>query len=79
MLVFSRNISAGITVERVLLCELTGKHNDLVLLDGQDLIIAADSSRSPAHQAPNPLPPKRPFNYPPALAADGPVFYYSWQ
>jgi len=80
MLGFSRSISAGITVERVLLCELTGKHNDFVLLDGQDLIIAADSSRSPgSSRLPGTpyTPPKRPFNYPSALAADGPVFYYS--
>jgi len=48
MLNFSRGIAAGITAERVLLCELTGRHNDLILLGGDGLIISTGSSDPPA-------------------------------
>lgn len=80
MLYFSRGIAAGITAERVLLCELTGRHNDLILLGGDGLIISTGSSGSPgSSRFPGTpyKPPVRPFAGPPARGAEGPDLYYS--
>ncbi|HON33445.1 MAG TPA: NFACT family protein [Synergistales bacterium] len=80
MLNFARGIAAGITAEKLLLCEFTGKHNDLVLLGGDGLIIATGpsgshgSSRLPGTPY---KPPERPFAELPARGAEGPDLYYS--
>lgn len=80
MLNFSRGIAAGITAERVLLCELTGRHNDLLLLGGDGLIISTGSSGSPgSSRLPGTpyKPPVRPFSEPLARGAEGPDLYYA--
>ncbi|NLO56994.1 MAG: hypothetical protein GX108_08160, partial [Thermovirga sp.] len=83
-LTFSRSIAAGIRREKSILCEFTGKFNDLVLVDDDGLIIASafsgsagtplGSSRLPG--SPYVLP-AQPFTLSTPRGVKGPVVYYS--
>lgn len=84
VLTFSRSIAAGIRRKKSILCEFTGKFNDLVLVDDGGLIIASafsgsagtplGSSRLPGNPY---VPPGQPFTLSSPRNMTGPVVYYS--